>query len=173
MIDRCHCKILGMAQLDECKNLRFCGPKEFANCVIQADGELMASLDCDCPIKCNSIHFDVQLSSSSYPSRHLLPIVLKRTNESMLVNASEEVISTIEAKLRRHFLQLNVFYQSVITDVTKEKPAYDIHAFGSDIGGNMGLFLGCSLLTLCEFVDLFILLCLRKCNRSQKVRISR
>ena len=31
---------------------------------------------------------------------------------------------------RRNVLQLNVFYQSVITEVTKEKPAYDIHDFG-------------------------------------------
>lgn len=31
---------------------------------------------------------------------------------------------------RRRLLQLNVFYQSFITEVTKEKPAYDIHDFG-------------------------------------------
>ena len=31
----------------------------------------------------------------------------------------------------------------------------------ADVGGNMGLFLGCSLLTLCEFVDLLIIMCLR------------
>lgn len=31
---------------------------------------------------------------------------------------------------RRRLLQLNVFYQSFVTEVTKEKPAYDIHDFG-------------------------------------------
>ena len=33
--------------------------------------------------------------------------------------------------------------------------------FSADVGGNMGLFLGCSLLTLCEFVDLIVIMCLR------------
>ncbi|XP_078362143.1 acid-sensing ion channel 1-like isoform X2 [Oculina patagonica] len=173
MIDRCHCKTLGMVQLDESKNVRFCGPREIVNCVSPADGEFQASLDCDCPVKCETVHFDVQLSSSSYPSRHLLPILLKRTNESSVLNATEELISQIETELRRRLLQLNVFYQSLITEVTKEKPAYDIHDFGSDVGGNMGLFLGCSILTVFEFVDLFILLCLRSCKRSRKVRISK
>ena len=31
----------------------------------------------------------------------------------------------------------------------------------ADVGGNMGLFLGCSLLTLCEFVDLIVIMCLQ------------
>ncbi|XP_078362189.1 acid-sensing ion channel 3-like [Oculina patagonica] len=161
-----------MVQLDESKNVRFCGPREIVNCVTPADGEFQASLDCDCPVKCETVDFDVQLSSSSYPSRHLLPILLKRTNESSVVNASEELISQMETELRRRLLQLNVFYQSLITEVTKEKPAYDIHDFGSDVGGNMSLLLGCSILTVFEFVDLFILLCFRSCKRSRNVRIS-
>lgn len=33
---------------------------------------------------------------------------------------------------------------------------YFCNCFLADIGGNMGLFLGCSLLTLCEFLDLLI-----------------
>lgn len=28
-----------------------------------------------------------------------------------------------------------------------------------DVGGNMGLFFGCSLLMLCEFVDFMIIMC--------------
>ena len=63
-------------------------------------GEFQASLGCDCPVKCEAIDFDVQLSSSSYPSRHLLPILLKRVNESALVNASEELIIQIETEYR-------------------------------------------------------------------------
>ena len=37
----------------------------------------------------------------------------------------------------------------------------------ADVGGNMGLFLGCSLLTLCEFVDLIVIMCLR-CWRKRR-----
>lgn len=51
--------------------------------------------------------------------------------------------------------------------------SFPVRLFTADIGGNMGLFLGCSILSVFEFVDLFILLCFRNCRRSRKVRISR
>ena len=64
-------------------------------------GKLLGSLECDCPLKCESIHYEVQLSSSSYPSRHLLPILARRLiNESLLVNVTDETWSEIEATVR-------------------------------------------------------------------------
>ena len=38
-----------------------------------------------------------------------------------------------------------------------------------DIGGNMGLFLGCSLLTLFEFVDLLWNILDARANRSKSI----
>lgn len=63
-------------------------------------GELLGSLECDCPMKCETIHYEVQLSSSSYPSRHLLPILVRRINESAVVNVSDDLWSELEAKIR-------------------------------------------------------------------------
>ncbi|XP_020631766.1 acid-sensing ion channel 1-like [Orbicella faveolata] len=101
IIDRCHCLTLGMAQLDETKNLSYCGPKELLNCVIPVNGKLLGSLECDCPIKCETIHYEVQLSSSSYPSRHLLPMLVRRMiNESVVLNATDKTWSEIEAMFR-------------------------------------------------------------------------
>ena len=49
-----------------------------------------------------------------------------------------------------------------------------IFYFSADIGGSMGLFLGCSFLTLCEFLDLLIMVCIkyfpRKSNYQLKSR---
>lgn len=64
-------------------------------------GKLLGSLECDCPLKCETIHYEVQLSSSSYPSRHLLPILARRLiNESLLDNVTDETWSEIEAMVR-------------------------------------------------------------------------
>ena len=45
--------------------------------------------------------------------------------------------------------------------------------FSADVGGSMGLFLGCSLLTLCEFVDLIVIVCLRCWRKRRVVEINR
>ena len=37
--------------------------------------------------------------------------------------------------------------------------------YSGDIGGSMGLFLGCSLLTICEFLDFLISLLTRRLHR--------
>ncbi|XP_078348470.1 acid-sensing ion channel 1C-like [Oculina patagonica] len=35
----------------------------------------------------------------------------------------------------------------------QEFPGYGAGSLFGELGGNMGLFLGCSLLTICEFID--------------------
>lgn len=54
----------------------------------------------------------------------------------------------------------------IITErISREKAGSLISVYfnllSADVGGNMGLFLGCSLLTLCEFVDLIVIMCLQ------------
>ena len=56
--------------------------------------------DCDCPINCETVSFSYQLSSSSFPSRHILPILVKRINASAAVNGSEEFYEKVQTKLR-------------------------------------------------------------------------
>lgn len=49
---------------------------------------------------------------------------------------------------------LQVGYQRHGYTLMRESPSYKIGSLMGDIGGNMGLFLGCSLLTIFEFFDL-------------------
>lgn len=92
------------------------------------------------------------------PSNHLWDTIFPMYN--MSINDTEKVVE-FQNYIRQRMAQVNIYYESLDTEVTEEKPAYDFNAFGSDVGGNMGLFLGCSLLTLCEFVDLIVIMCLR------------
>jgi len=56
---------------------------------------------------------------------------------------------------RRNLVFLQVAFQRYVYLLQKEEPSYRMGSLFGDLGGNMGLFLGCSLLTLFEFVDLF------------------
>ncbi|XP_064650053.1 uncharacterized protein LOC135501729 isoform X2 [Lineus longissimus] len=52
-----------------------------------------------------------------------------------------------------NFLSLDIFFREMSYELIEQQPAYDQFALISDIGGSMGLFVGASVLTLCELLD--------------------
>ncbi|GFS26322.1 acid-sensing ion channel 4 [Elysia marginata] len=56
--------------------------------------------------------------------------------------------------IKKNFLQLDVFYREKSYEHIMSQEAYDVFALFCDIGGSMGLFVGASVLTLYEVVDL-------------------
>lgn len=61
--------------------------------------------------------------------------------------------------LRKNLIMLEVGYTSVSYEHFKQTAQYDSTALMGEIGGTLGLFLGCSALTVIEFVDFAIYLC--------------
>ncbi|XP_048582389.1 acid-sensing ion channel 2 isoform X2 [Nematostella vectensis] len=164
--DKCKCRVLGMA-LNGLNVTQFCTSDEIINCV-STTYQLNPAM-CDCPKPCRALHYKIQLSLAYFPSDHLwdsiFPVLLNFT-ELVKVNTTgksqDEVLLQIQEALRKQIAQVQIYYETLLTDVLEEKPAYGISEFGSDVGGNMGLFLGCSLLTFCEFIDLVFMLCLHR-----------
>ncbi|XP_071165065.1 degenerin-like protein del-10 [Mytilus edulis] len=70
--------------------------------------------------------------------------------------------------IKENFLQLDIFYKQMSYEEITQQEAYDPFALICDIGGSMGLFLGASLLSWCEILDLFITNFILPRNRPQK-----
>ncbi|XP_052233186.1 degenerin del-1-like [Dreissena polymorpha] len=60
---------------------------------------------------------------------------------------------------KNNFLKLNVYYEDLNFQNITESPQITIHQFLSDVGGTIGLWIGLSILSLCELVQLFAELC--------------
>ncbi len=58
---------------------------------------------------------------------------------------------------RRNFLHLDVFYQEMRYEDIQQNKAFEFLGLLSDVGGFLGLLLGASVLTLCEWVDFLVL----------------
>ena len=58
--------------------------------------------------------------------------------------------------LRENFLKLNVFYRQLSYEHIQQQKGYDIFALICDIGGSMGLFIGASMLTVVEVIDILL-----------------
>ena len=57
---------------------------------------------------------------------------------------------------RKNFLKLKVFYRQLSYEYIRQQKGYDIFGLICDIGGSMGLFIGASMLTVVEVIDLLI-----------------
>ncbi|KXJ28995.1 Acid-sensing ion channel 4 [Exaiptasia diaphana] len=89
-----------------------------------------------------------------------------KTSQGIRYNTSDpQQLERLQAYARKTYTAVTIFYQSMSTDVTRERPAYTLSEMGSNIGGSMGMFLGCSFLTVCELIDLVIMVYLKRRKR--------
>ena len=61
-------------------------------------------------------------------------------------------------------INLKVYYPSLKITKVEQVPAYTFDELLSNVGGQLGLFLGASLLTMGEFIDYLFRFCYYKCK---------
>ena len=75
------------------------------------------------------------------------------------MNNSKIIASGIAySDLKDAVLKINVFYEALEYTVTQEIASLTIDVFIANIGGMFGLFIGITLLSLLELIDLAVLL---------------
>ncbi|CAH1801999.1 unnamed protein product [Owenia fusiformis] len=55
--------------------------------------------------------------------------------------------------VKENFLQMNIFMRELNYEQVEQQKAYDLTALWSDIGGSLGLFVGASVITIFELLD--------------------
>jgi hypothetical protein len=128
------------------------------------DGNLSLIIhDCvaQCPLECNSTDISLNLITQTYSgvgSSFLIEQTPLFSSDFNLTQITEE--TTINK-----FVQLYAFYDSLSYTVSIDSPGMDIVSFLGSIGGTLGLFLGVSLLSVCELVHVIVESCLIVKNR--------
>lgn len=103
-----------------------------------------------CPLECNTIDYEVSSSSLSYPSSYYQNLL---ANNSIIKSSGISYDNIPKAVLR-----LNVFYDTPQYELIEENIAISTDQFISNLGGTLGLYLGLSLLSLAEIIELFFIL---------------
>jgi len=111
-------------------------------------GEL--NCDKDCPTPCSEIQFGTTLSMGHWPSDGYEAILESRVKKSSVL-ANEQQYGYF---LSENFLQVKVFYEQLNYEKVTERISYEGVNLVADIGGQLGLWIGISVLTCCEFLEL-------------------
>ncbi|KAM6934673.1 acid-sensing ion channel 4-A isoform 3-T3 [Xenentodon cancila] len=113
---------------------------------------------CPCETPCNFTRYGKELSMVKIPSKGSARYLSRKYDKS-------------EDYIRDNFLVLDIFFEALNYETIEQKKAYDVAGLIGDIGGQMGLFVGASILTVLEILDYIyeiIMHRLQRLLRSQK-----
>ena len=104
-----------------------------------------------CPLECNNTGFKVAISTSDIMPEYYSKVISEKI---FRLNVTNRTLSLDEQK--NSIVKLNIYYDSLSYTVLTETASLDIITLMSNIGGTLGLFLGVSLLTFVEFVEIIL-----------------
>ncbi len=104
------------------------------------------------PLECNRNELKVSVSSSKLLGDDFVEYIKK--NENLHSDFIRTRVNPPNAA--NSFVKLNIFYDSLSYELSTESAKMDIASMLASIGGNLGLFLGVSVFSLCELIAMSI-----------------
>lgn len=92
--------------------------------------------DDNCEQECSSEEYASTLSYASFPATMYM----------------KELAPNNSSTNKQNLVALEVYFEDLVVQLVDEQPAYDAFRLIADIGGQLGLFLGVSLLSVTEFL---------------------
>ncbi|XP_064609107.1 acid-sensing ion channel 2-like [Liolophura sinensis] len=100
------------------------------------------SWTCGCPIPCKMNIYNAEVSMGDYPSSALMEQIQAIFN-----------LTITEAEFRSNYLKLTLAYDEFLIESINQVPEFDFESIMSTFGGQLGIFIGASLLSLLEFIE--------------------
>ena len=151
IIENCNCHLLEYPVLYN-NNLTACENQKNSDCWFNEiskfnNGEYNGYCSSQCPLECDSLEFDFSYSVSEFPSKEFYEKV-KFYKESVKNLTYDD--------FKQRVLSISVYYpQLKYTEIT-EMPSTSLIDYLANIGGTVGLFLGISVLSLVEVVEILM-----------------
>ncbi|XP_041359965.1 amiloride-sensitive sodium channel subunit beta-like [Gigantopelta aegis] len=115
---------------------------------------------CHCGAACVQKDFDTRITTRDWPLlKHVVTLEAQICKNNDGVHAKCEYENwTVENYVKRKssFVRIRVYYGTLNYESITETPEYTLERFLSDIGGTLGLWIGCSVLSLVEVVEVLM-----------------
>lgn len=153
---RCGCQFYD-ATFSKNRHLRLCDELSDTVCYsFQArnmSNEIIDKCRSVCPLECTSITFKTTMWTNTFPSEAL-------QNSYKAAKIFEKLgkgdyLDTLE-KSRQNLVRLRVFYDELSFTQVTDSASVEIFDLLSNVGGNLGLFLGISFLSFVELVEILV-----------------
>ncbi|XP_048583601.1 degenerin del-1 isoform X2 [Nematostella vectensis] len=122
---------------------------------------------CSCPPACREMKFEFSASTSVWPSEPYWTF-LKEAYDSR--NTSRSFASFPDS--RGNLLAVNIFFKDMSITIKTETFSYEFSNLVADVGGQLGLFVGMSVLSIMEYWELLIDLGTALLRRDKTLRVA-
>jgi hypothetical protein len=102
-----------------------------------------------CPLECNETLYGITLSTTDIIPEYYSAKVQEMAKS---LNITNRTLS--KEDIKNSIIKFSVLYQSMSYTISTESPTLDVIGLLAYIGGTLGLFLGISVLTFVEFVEI-------------------
>ena len=106
----------------------------------------------ECPLECDSVNYALSITNSRYPTTYYTNYLRYRTN----IQSKFNNVSINDNFIQKNIVLINVFYEDLAATFVNEIPEITSDYLFSNIGGNLGLFIGMSLLSFVEFLEIIV-----------------
>ncbi|XP_055000882.1 acid-sensing ion channel 5 [Sorex araneus] len=124
-----------------------CDLQKFYNCVsptldyIEIKGLCTVGMhNSSCPVACEETEYPTTISYSTFPSKRALKYFSKKLNQS-------------QEYIRENLLNIEINYSDLNYKITQQQKAVSVPELLADIGGQLGLFCGASMITIIEIIE--------------------
>ncbi|XP_027020693.1 acid-sensing ion channel 1A [Tachysurus fulvidraco] len=137
LVENCNCRMVHMPG-----DAPYCSPELYKVCADSALAYLVEKDNeyCMCETPCNTTRYSKELSFVKIPSKASAKYLAKKFSRS-------------EKYITDNILVLDVFFEALNYETIEQRKAYEVAGLLGDIGGQMGLFIGASILTILELFD--------------------
>jgi hypothetical protein len=105
-----------------------------------------------CPLECNQTLYKASISSYQLIGSQYISHI--RDNPNLAADFIERPIDSTQVE--KSIVCVNIFYESLSYTLNKESPQMNWVSLLGSIGGNLGLFLGVNIFSLCELIEVVI-----------------
>lgn len=109
-----------------------------------------------CPYECESVYYDVSFTSAQFPSRYYYKKIIKADKEQFFANvfnvsSNENVTFDM---ISQSVVSFFIYFDQIRVLQMTESPTTQVVYLIANIGGTLGLFIGVSLLSFVELIEL-------------------
>ncbi|XP_060066397.1 degenerin-like protein unc-105 [Ylistrum balloti] len=183
--DICDC-VPTMVSIDQSSvtdSSSYCGLLDIPCAILVRQAQVKGDLHCPCTNPCLENKYSKTISSHSWPrqeylTREIIPLICENTERAKkLENITGYSCLDITLNIapaesvepfRDNFVKLDIYFEDLNYEHIEEVPSYDEYQFLSDIGGATGLFIGASVLSLVEVIQILVEVLKYAVNRLRK-----
>ena len=164
IIENCKCYDYGLPYIPDLRQdntmMNGCFSNENFECLEDKYNRLFENFantcDTKCPRQCNKVIFDRKISIANYPTEWYAKKIIENKGMGDSIETNNLSYTNLNFEyLKKTTLKLNVYYDELFYSSMTESPAFKIKDLIVFIGGNLGLFMGISLLSLIESLEIF------------------